>query len=497
MRLLYKNISANFLSNAWSTLLLLLLTPVYIHFLGLESYGLIGFYLSWVAICGIIDTGISATLTRELAWLSARPNEAIRIPNLLFTLEIIYWGIILILSLAFLSAAWWFGSEWFRSSEISPEIVRDVLMLMALSLAVQIPSGLYVGGLMGLQRQIECSGFLAFFGTIRGLGAVVILWIISSDIRSFILWQILVYTVQTGVLRWLLWKSIGMECNTLSFSKNELSLSKSFITNITFVTALSLLISQVDKIIMSKILPLKEFGFYMLAWTLASGISKISMPIIQAAAPSFTNLISREDSKALVLQFRIICQLMSTLILPPTMLIVFFSKKILFTWTGNPDIAAEASPLLAILVMGMALCASSYPAACILYGKNRIKELIIFNLVALLILIPMWVLIIPSYGVIGFAVSWMLYGLALYAISQFYGIEELVGIKFMTCVFKDFIAPCLTSFFVAISAIYFINSAEGKFPVILLLLLYMIIGWFFALFVCKDLKNLLIRKSKC
>jgi hypothetical protein len=109
----------------------------------------------------------------------------------------------------------------------------------------------------------------------------------------------------------------------------------------------------------------------------------------------------------------------------------------------------------------------------------------------------MWVLIIPSYGVIGFAVSWMLYGLALYAISQFYGIEELVGIKFMMCVFKDFIAPCLTSFFVAFSAIYFINSAEGKFAVILLLLLYMIIGWFFALFVCKDLKNLLIRKSKC
>ena len=70
-----KNISANIFSNIWLTVLLLLLTPLYIWFLGVESYGLIGFYLSWIAILGILDAGISATAVREISWLASRSEE--------------------------------------------------------------------------------------------------------------------------------------------------------------------------------------------------------------------------------------------------------------------------------------------------------------------------------------------------------------------------------------------------------------------------------------
>ena len=74
MNSLSKNISANLLSNVWLVVLLLLVTPMYVWFLGVESYALIGFYSSWVAILGILDTGISATAMREIAWLEARQN---------------------------------------------------------------------------------------------------------------------------------------------------------------------------------------------------------------------------------------------------------------------------------------------------------------------------------------------------------------------------------------------------------------------------------------
>jgi len=54
-----------------------------------ESYGLIGFYLSWIAIFGILDPGISATTVRVIAWLAARPEGKGSIPALLRSLEVV------------------------------------------------------------------------------------------------------------------------------------------------------------------------------------------------------------------------------------------------------------------------------------------------------------------------------------------------------------------------------------------------------------------------
>ena len=66
---------------------MLFLTPLYILILGVESYGLIGFYLSWVSILAILDVSVSLTATTEIAWRSARPEMKKTIPVLLRSLE--------------------------------------------------------------------------------------------------------------------------------------------------------------------------------------------------------------------------------------------------------------------------------------------------------------------------------------------------------------------------------------------------------------------------
>src|SRR6185503_20449396 len=107
MSRLAKNVSANLAANAWSTALALLLTPWYVRLLGVESYALIGFYVSWVALLGILDTGISATASREIAWLWARPDDRRQAGTLLRSLEVMYWGIMVALGAVMLAAAWW------------------------------------------------------------------------------------------------------------------------------------------------------------------------------------------------------------------------------------------------------------------------------------------------------------------------------------------------------------------------------------------------------
>jgi len=494
MNLLGKNISANLLSNVWLTALMLLLTPLYVHFLGVESYGLIGFYLSWIAILGILDTGISATAVREIAWLSARPDERKKIPSLMRSLEVVYWAIILTLGAGILSGAWVFGTEWFQTKVISPEIVRDALMLMAVSLVVQIPSGLYIGGLMGLQRQVECSGLLVLFGTVRGVGAVLVLWIIASDIRVFFLWQILMCALQTGVMRWFLLRRASVDGCPARFSMELLHSIKGYAGGMLLITALGIVISQMDKMILSRMVSLEMFGFYMLAWTVASGLSRVSTPLIQAFSPHFTQLVSTGNDKELEKQFRISSQLMNVLILPPAALMMFLSEPILLAWMGNSVVAEGASPILTVLVAGTALVSCSYPALSLLFSKKLLRPILAVTVASLLILLPLLMVAIEYYGVIGAAYIWGGYGLILYIAYQLFGLRGIPGAGFILSVLRDFVAPGLASFSVAGMVWYWEAGVEGQIAFVTILGLGLIAGWCAALLVSRDLLKIIMGK---
>jgi O-antigen/teichoic acid export membrane protein len=494
MNVLGKNISANLLSNMWLTVLMLILTPLYVHFLGVESYGLIGFYLSWIAILGILDTGISATAVREIAWLSARPDERGKIPSLMRSLEVVYWVLVLTLGAGILAGAWFFGAEWFQTKTMSPEVVRDALMLMAVSLVVQVPSGLYIGGLIGLQRQVECSGFLTLFGTVRGFGAVVVLWAISPDIRVFFLWQIVMCALQTGVMRWLLLRRVSVDGHPAKFSTDLLHSIKRYAGGMLLITTLSIVITQMDKMILSRMISLEAFGFYMLAWTVASGLTRVSTPLIQAFGPHLTELVSKGDDEGLAKQLRISSQFMSVLILPPAALIVLLSESILIAWMGDPVVAAGASSILAVMVTGTALVSCSYPALSILYSKKQLGPVIVVTATSLVILLPLLLMAIDYFGVIGAAYIWGLYGFILYIVYQVYGLRGIPGTGLVSSVLRDFVAPCLASFAVAGLVWHWGGEVESRIAFVALLGSGLIVGWFAALLVSKDLFKIAVEK---
>ena len=74
MSLIKKNILANFSGKAWQVLMSLAFVPLYIKFMGIESYGLVGIFASLLALFGLLDMGLSTTLNRELARFSALPD---------------------------------------------------------------------------------------------------------------------------------------------------------------------------------------------------------------------------------------------------------------------------------------------------------------------------------------------------------------------------------------------------------------------------------------
>ncbi|MFA4933766.1 MAG: oligosaccharide flippase family protein [Candidatus Omnitrophota bacterium] len=494
MSFIGKNISANIFSNVWSAVLMLFLTPLYVKFLGVESYGLIGFYLSWLAMIGILDTGISATATREIAWFSARPGEREKIPVFLRSIEVVYWSIVLFLGMGILLGAWLFGVNWFQTKSLPPELIRNTLSLMAISLIIHVPSGLYNAGLMGLQKQVECSGFLALFGTIRGIGAAVVLWKINPDIRVFFLWQIFASILQTGVMRWLLWRKVRIDKAPARFSLEILKSVKGFAGGMILITALSILMTQADKLILSRMVSLKIFGFYMLAWTVSSGLSRVAIPLMQAFSPRFTELVSKGNDRELAKQVHLASQLMSVLIIPPAALIMVFSKQILYAWLGNPEIAAGAWQILGVMVAGTVLTSCSYPALSILYSRKKLGSVIVMNLFFLTALFPLLIVMIIHFGAIGAAFIWVLYGLVQYVVYQVYGLEGITKTRFFSFLLRDLIVPCVVSFAVAGLSGYLLSGVKEGIVFFILLGFGLFVGWSVSLLSCGDLLKVITEK---
>ena len=70
------NIVANLLGQSWSVLVSIAVIPLYIKFLGIEAYGLLGFYMMLQGILQVLDLGLSPTMNRELARYSTMSDKA-------------------------------------------------------------------------------------------------------------------------------------------------------------------------------------------------------------------------------------------------------------------------------------------------------------------------------------------------------------------------------------------------------------------------------------
>lgn len=484
-----RNISANLLANVWLTALTILLTPMYVRFLGIESYGLIGFYASWLAVAGILDTGISAAASREFAWLAAKPESVGKMPVLLRSLEVLYWALMAILGLGLVIWIWVSGERWFQSSDITAEALQQALALMAVSLVIQVPSGLYVSGLMGLQRQTECSGLLALLGTLRLAGALLVLWI-NPDIRVFFIWQIVGNAIQTLTMRWVLRRRIGAPAAAARFSADILKSIGTFASGMTLVTAFSIVLTQADKIILSRTVPLEVLGYYMLAWLVASGLSRIAVPLVQAYGPRFTELVSKGDEHGLARQFRLAAQAMNAVILPPVALLIVLPEEILNAWTGTADIVAGAAPILVPLALGAGLTACSYPALSLLYSKKRLRPVVMVNGASVGIFLPLLVLVAGRWGAMGAASLWVACScmgmIAYYALAL-----RLLRPGLLRFFARDFIMCCAISAVVALAAQYGLRDIRDGAMFAAMLGLVLATGWTAALLGYRDVRLML------
>lgn len=402
------NIIANFIGRVWSVLSVWLFIPLYVKLLGVESYALIGIFNTLYGIIVIADLGLSSTLNREIARLSVQEGSERQAVNLSRTLEIVLGGLMLLVILLMELLSPVIGRSWVRAEALSPETVVQALQLMGVALGAQFFSNLYVGGLMGLQRQVQFNAVLVGMGLLRGVGAVLLLWHVSATIQTFFAWQIFVSVLQVGLLRAMLWRALPRTDAPPSFERSVLAGVWRYAAGMAGISVTSAILLQVDKLVLSRMLTLEMFGYYTLAATLANVPSLVAGPVNGAVLPRLTQMVSLEDERGLSTLYHRASRWVSVLMIPVGIVFVFFSSEILQLWTGDPAIVRHAHMLVSLLTVGwMLLGLMVIPYALQLaYAWTQLAFWI--NIVAITILVPLLILLCRMYGALGAGIVWVL-----------------------------------------------------------------------------------------
>lgn len=399
-----RNVAFNFLGKSWAALMSLAFVPLYIRFLGIEAYGLVGFFSLLLVVLSVLDLGLGSTLNRELARSTAQEGPTRESRDLLRTLEVPYGVTGVLLGVLVAGLAPFLARHWVNAASLPVATVREAIVLMGVVVAAQWPTTLYAGGLRGLQRQGLWNAISASAATLRGVGAVLVLWKLSATILAFFAWQAAVSILQTFVTRWYLWRSLpGPDRPALRF--DLLARVWRFAAGMTAITLVSLFLSQLDRLVLSKLISLEEFGYYTLASAVALGLYALITPVFEAFFPRFSQLVAVGDEPALRSLYHRGCQLMAVLVLPVAAVVAFFSQDLVFVWTGSDDLAARSHALVTILIAGTALNGLMNLPYALQLASGWTRLTFLANVVALLFLAPLAVVLAKKSG--SFGVAWI------------------------------------------------------------------------------------------
>lgn len=401
------NILANYLGQGWTAVMQLAFIPIYIKYLGMEAYGLIGVFTMLFAALALLDLGMTPTLNREVARYTVDADDSQSIWDLLKSLEIIIFALAIFISFVVWLVSAWFAQNWLQPETIPLTSVSAAIGIMGIYGALRLMENLYRGAILGLQDHIWLNSITAALATARAVGAIAVLAWISPTIEAFFIWQATISLLTVILLLRKAHTSLPQPPQPAKFSINAISKIWTFARGIIFTATLSLLLTHGDKVILSRMLNLESFGIYSLAALVSNSLFVLIGPLAQVYYPRFSEFVARKDEAGLIRDYHLASQFMTLTIAPMALLLMLNAQTIMYVWTQDTVLAVNTAPIIVLLTLGTAfLGLMNIPYMLQLaYGRSIFAAKV--NAVIVIIQIPTLIWVTSEFGAIGAAYIWV------------------------------------------------------------------------------------------
>jgi O-antigen/teichoic acid export membrane protein len=429
--------------------------PIYVRIIGVESYGLVAFYSTLAGSLTILDLGLSTAISRQIAILKAQENKEKEIKDLVFSVELIYWAIAIFIGLLIILLANPIALHWIKAKNLPISVIEKAVILMGAVFACQFPASIYNGVMIGLEKQIP-NAVISVIGTIfKAVGVIFVLIYISHSVEGYFIWQAIITLLVTASLRVFVWRTISVKKSKAVFSKTQIKTIWRFAAGMTGISLITFFLTQVDKIVVSKMVLLEFVGYYNLAFLLSTVITQVIGPIQPVIFPKFASLVSQKKQAELVDLYHKSCRWVSIIVFPIGFTLIFFAKEILFLWTKNPTLTEHTAPILRVFAAGTVCNSMMWIPYSYLLAKGNTRFTIYQNTIAAVILVPLLFWWTAKYGALGASFVWLSVnaGYILITIPIFHRLF-LKG-ELLNWYKKDVALPFLTAGLLALGVKYF------------------------------------------
>jgi len=410
---LKRNIVASYISQIYVTLVGILILPLYLQYMGAEAYGLVGFFTMLQAWFNLLDMGLTPTVARETARFRGGAADALSYRRLLRALQLIFFAVALLGGGTMFVFSGLIANGWLKVQTLPLLQVQLALQLMAGGVALRWMSGLYRGCISGSERLVWLGGFNAFVATLRFAGVLPILIWVGQSPSVFFTYQLLVAVVELAGLAAKAYNLFPAVPSAQAVGWSSASLLApikpvlKFSLTIAFTSSVWVLVTQTDKLVLSKLLPLADYGYFTLAVLAASGVMMISGPISGALLPRMARLQAEGDEVGLISLYRTATQMVAVIAIPACLVLAFFAEQVLWVWTGDVHAAAQAGPVLRLYALGNGFLAMAAFPYYLQFAKGDLKLHLIGSAIFVLLLIPSLVWATWKYGTTGAGYAWL------------------------------------------------------------------------------------------
>lgn len=410
---LKRNILASYASQIYVTLVGILILPLYLKYMGAEAYGLVGFFTMLQAWFNLLDIGLTPTVARETARFRGGVSDVLSYRRLLRALQLIFFAVALLGGGAMFVFSGFIADSWLKVQSLPLAQVQLALQLMAVGVALRWMSGFYRGCISGSERLVWLGGFNAFVATLRFVGVLPVLIWVGHSPAVFFTYQLFVAVVElTGLVvkAYGLFPAVALG-QQLGWSPASLFTSikpvLKFSLSIAFTSSVWVLVTQTDKLVLSGILPLAEYGYFTLAVLVAGGITIISGPISMVIMPRMARLHAEGNHDEVRRIYNQAAQLVSVVAGSLAVTVIVCSESLLFAWTGDRELAPAAAPILRLYAIGNGLLALGAFPYYLQYARGNLRYHLMGNLVLVVLLVPAIIVAAREAGGIGAGWVWV------------------------------------------------------------------------------------------
>ncbi len=408
---LKRNIVANYVSQIYVALIGVAVLPLYIKHMGAEAYGLVGFFSMLQAWFTILDLGLTPTIGRETARFKSGVTDLLEYRRLFRALSIVFLVIAAIGGGGILVLAQSVVSEWLHFEALDRKEVVFAVQLMGACVAFRWMGGLYRGVVTGNERLVWLSLFNVLIATFRFIAVFVTMYAYGFTPKVFFIHQFVVAVIELlGLLimaRRLL-PSLDQSCNALGWSFAPIKSLLGFSLSIAFTSSVWVFVTQSDKLVLSGILSLAEYGHFTLAVLVAGGIMVLSGPLSNALLPRLASLYAENRRSELVHLYRQATRFVAVLVGSISIVLALCAKPLLMIWTGDKELAEAASPILTLYASGNGFLTLAAFPYYLQYARGDLRYHLIGSVVTVLLLIPAIIFAARNYGGVGAGWAWLL-----------------------------------------------------------------------------------------